>query len=389
MNGHNPQPGDGSRIERLRVSYIATRIHARLCDEIRHPDAFAELFTRAPVMVQELRLTLPYEINVPSADSRFTSEIAECPSLKTMPDGPLSKKFRRAGIPLRHQCRLEVGASPSPELARLALEARVHPFGIVTIATADLLWSPRVSLAQAQGRVEDLQQAKVTANVARVRIKTILSSAAAEAANALVQKLSNDGNAATSIPDYRIATIIAASVDQDPAAMPAHQGPVHQALHFLSCGGDALTLLDDALVAQWNGNRFVWVPIVLVYMRDEGATTWSVAKAKNLPKRQDERTSTRHRQLVLLLSHITASIGLIDARSDPRSQYFDSWAKDAANRMGRLYGPAMKQMKPGLEARAFLQHIPRAIRDIECVKGCKLTEVTPAPPYPPQPQDGG
>ena len=77
-------------------------------------------------------------------------------------------------------------------------------------------------------------------------------------------------------------------------------------------------------------------------------------------------------------THLTASVGLIRAAEDKTSDLLVEWAGVAANRLGRLYGPANPDL--GLEAQRYMEQTgARAI--IEAALGSPLTAKYTFPPY--------
>jgi hypothetical protein len=81
---------DDLKVTRLRVSYIATRIHERVTRDLGGPDAFARLLLD-PQEVEDLQVTLPFKVDPADrsleVDSKFwtnaTGRVYECPRALT------------------------------------------------------------------------------------------------------------------------------------------------------------------------------------------------------------------------------------------------------------------------------------------------------------------
>jgi hypothetical protein len=357
-------------VTRLRVSYVATRIHDDLV--LGQPEMFAELFV-APRPVQGVQLGLPFGPQAP-VDAHFWGSLAEWRPREqlSIEDG---RKLRRAGVPLRHRG----GLAAKVEGPRL--ELHVHPFGVVALTTIDLMWPESCPLSDVWTRVGQMRDLPARATVGGESHETEVAAAAPIAAEVLLERLARMKGSTWEVPDHRIATVIDGSVHGVPIAMPPARGPVHIAVHRLSAGGDVIPEPGSAFVAQWSGAGFAWAPARLVYMLDAGTSIVSPAEVSSRPSDPGVSLGARHRRAALLLGHVTASVGLVRAAPKAASMYFQSWAKTAADRLGRLYGPATANDDWGLETRSYLTRLG-AVQDIGTFRGSPLTEKYPSPPYP-------
>jgi hypothetical protein len=123
------------QVTRLRISYIAARIHNDL-QEIGEPDVFEQQLAN-PVQVRGLRVTLPFGHGLP-VDTKFWSLITET-ALSTPVTGKIAYEFRRKGVPLRYRGDLSM-IEDTGDVEQPRLEAHLHPFGVAVMATVDLTW---------------------------------------------------------------------------------------------------------------------------------------------------------------------------------------------------------------------------------------------------------
>lgn len=367
-------------VTRLRVSFTATRIHDRL-REIGLPKRFAELL-QAPGPVLGVELTRPFfppyapPGKVPP-DNRLWSMLANDKPLSDYVNASLAKDLRRAGVPLRHRVeRLAVDYERPSGLDEPYAEAHVHPFGIVGIATVELGWDDAVPVAHAWQEVSALEGRPASATVAGRTVATTVREVAGACAGRLLELLAEEGGREWSVPDYRLATVIAGTVEPVPSAMPADSSELHGALHHLSGGSEPLAAPKNAFAPRWSGADFRWEPMSLVYMLDRGLAALS---GRPDPGPGGPWMGDAHRRLTLLVAHLTASVGLIKAHVETGSPLFKPWADDAANRLARLYGPAKGEFGP--ETRRYLTSTgTRAI--VEAVRGTALSETYSFPDYP-------
>lgn len=359
---------DVARVLRTRLTYLATRVHDKL-PEIGEPEAFAERFvTRDPV--GGLTVGLPFGPESPT-DTDFWRGLAEETSLSDAIPINVARRLRRAGVPLRYQGGLEIEAVHKPRL-----EAHLHPFGVVTMVTADVLWNVPTSISDASRHIEDLENQSATVSVGSTVSAATLAGAAGAAADALIATLGVPDGSTWEVADHRLSTVIEGT-DVNTLAMPTPYGPVHTALHRLSRGDGVLADPGKAFIAQWSGADFAWAPTRLVYELDAGTSL--LASHYSFGKKTG-RLGRQHRRMTLLLAHLAASVGLVRAEPAASSPYFHEWAKHAANRMGRLYGPAAPR-DWGLEPRTFLAN-SGAVPEIEAILGTELFPKFDVPLYP-------
>jgi hypothetical protein len=360
-------------VTRLRVSRVATRIHDRLA-AIRNPDRF-EALLQSPAPVQDLDLTLPYidPVQTP-VDIAVWSMIAET-TLTGPVNAAAARKLRKEAVPLRLRAALAAEAT-EPGGEPPYIDVHVHPFGAVGIATAELTWEEPEPLADAWSQIAAVQQRAASVAIAGWTTSTTLGDAAGEAADHVVAVLGEAGGEERHVPDYRVATVIDGAVEPVPAAMPADASPLHVALHYLCGAGDPPAPPAKAFVPAWSGGGFRYWPRQLAYMVDRGAALWGVPA----PHGGGLTLGQQHRRITLLLAHLTASVGLIDASTSSSSAGLKSWAKIAAQRLSRLYGPA--RAEHGIEPQRYLDQTGfRAL--VETVLGKQLvtSAAYPVPPY--------
>ncbi|WP_331729231.1 hypothetical protein OG592_43525 (plasmid) [Streptomyces avidinii] len=355
------------KVSRLRVTYLATRIHERVTQDIALPGAFRRrLQTLEPV--EGLQVTLPFEVPVDPGDVawKFWAAAMEKDSRVRPPfsDSDTQWLFRHR-MPLRHQATL-TAPFESPRL-----EALLHPFGWIVLATADLTWQEPVPLEEAAEALDERAAQGAEVTVGSSRHQATFATAAGRAADALSAHLA--GDTSSTLPGHRLVTVIDGSVNVEPTDMPPSQGAVQCALDKLSCGHGGPSQPALAFVARWDymGN-FTWNPEDLVYML-QGGTSVVLPKAvtsRPSPSAPEEDTAGRHRRFALMLAYLSANAGLIRAR--PHNQVLQDLAKEDANRLARLYGPWRADADYwGLEPQSYL-HKTDAISDIESLLGVAL-----------------
>lgn len=349
----------------LRISYVAARSHSRI-EILGRPDLF-ERHLIDPQPVAGLLVGRPFAPGL-AADLLLWSDLSEV----DLDGGPLdeaaAKRLRRAGVPLRHAATVAADA-----VERGSLEIHLLPYGVAAIVTAELVWPQGLALAEAWTAAAQVSGAPVDITVASTTRSVPLEDAADAAVELVLGMVGGADGQTSTVSTHRIATVVDGSVVQPPAALPTPSGPVHTALHRLSGGGDTLGDLALALVPQWSGTSFTFPPASLVYMIDVGTAAWLphqlAAGAQQRPSLGD-----RHRRATLLVAHLASSVALIRAQvAKTRSVYFESWAKDAANRLARLFGPKTPSLADGLAVRWYLERTSSR-PDVEQVLGQPLVE---------------
>ncbi|HEX9992980.1 MAG TPA: hypothetical protein VGB14_08645 [Acidimicrobiales bacterium] len=364
----------------LRVSHVATRV----CDDLHDvgdPDAF-EALLQAPAPVRGLALDLPYvdRVHTP-VEVDLWSLIGEAHLT-----GPLNasgaKQLRKAAVPLRARADL---APDGGQASGARAEVHLHPFGAVGIATYDLAWASPAPLADAWSEVVAVERQAASLTVAGSTTATTLGEAAGLAAQQVVDLFAAAGAGRWEVPDYRVATVVDGAVEPVPDAMPVDASPLHVALHHLSGGGDPPAPPDRAFVPTWSNGGFRYWPRQLAYLVDKGAAVWAAPADGPGP---GLTLGQQHRRLTLLLAHLTASVGLVDASRTSPSASVASWADKAAKRLSRLYGPT--DPRHGFEPRRYLEQTGFAAL-VETVLGTGLAPSTryPLPPYGPPPAPPG
>jgi hypothetical protein len=361
-----------THVKRLRVSRIAARINDDL-QVIGQPVAFAHrLASLEPV--RGLRVGLPYGDDLP-VDNDFWTRIAERRLTIPVPE-EIAPKLRRACIPLRYRGTLAAAA----DVPRL--EAHLHPFGVVAMTAVDLHWPEPVSLEQVWQQVDQLENEPATVTVGEDKRTTTLGQAAPEAAQCIVDLLTDPGASETLVlPPHRLVTVISGVIDQPPATMPTANSPLHLALHHLSAGDQVVAEPKTAFVPQWSGSGYTWPAASLLYMLDRGTSQLS-AEITAVPDGRVLRTADRHRKLLLLVGYLTATAGLVRAAETSQSSLFPSWATHTAKRLGALFGPGEGYRDWGLAPQALLLRIG-ATEEIARRRGAALTrnENYPVPDY--------
>jgi len=341
------------QVTRLRISYIAARIHDRL-QVVGGPVAFEQLLAN-PQPVRGLQISAPFGDGL-RVDTEFWSLITET-ALSTPVPLEAATGLRRAGLPLRYRGSL-VATEDAEGVEVPRLEAHLHPFGVVVMATVDLTWSQPVTLGdEVRQRVHELDNTPATMSVDGQETETTLGQAAVLGARSLVQLLTTGGQGtAWDISPHRLVTVISGNIVTPLKAMPTAQSPLHLTLHWLSADDKVLAVPDpaSAFVAQWDGSGYGWSTSSLVYMLKSGTSTLSSEAAVPTRAGGEPRTADRHRLLLLQVAYITALSGLVYAAPGSTSSYFAEWAKTAAHHLGRLYGPAGQYAIWGLIPRALM-----------------------------------
>jgi hypothetical protein len=370
---------DATRVQRVRVSHIAARIHDEL-DSIGQPVAFAHRFaTLEPV--HGLPVSLPFGRGL-EPDTDFWSKIAER-RLSPPVSEYLAVKLRKAGVPLRYRGTLDKarsGASPEREAPFHVprLEAHLHPFGVVAMTTVDVFWAELASLELAARAVGTLETEPVTVTIGNCGWQSTIGRAATDSARVLSKLLAQPGAGQTwDTPTHRLSTVISGVFDRRSVTMPTANSPLHVALHQLSAGDEDIADPHSAFVAQWTGAGYTWPPTNLVYMLAQGTSVLSARMDAATRGGQELRTTEQHRHLLLLLAYLVVSAGLVRAAQDTRSVLLPEWARSTAVRLGRLFGPGKPYIDWGLNPRALLLRID-ASEDVTRLLGEPLT---PNPRY--------
>lgn len=351
------------RVTRLRVSRIAGHIHDRI-RVIGDPDGFENQLTN-PQEVRGLRVSLPFAPDL-HTDKSFWDMAAE--KSLTIPLAN-ARKASSASVPLRYRAQLNAPA----ETPRL--EAHIHPFGVVAMATVDLTWPDPVAIEDLPKRVSEIESQEVEVNVADGTRRTTFDQVAVAACEEVVKRLTDDG-VGNSWPaqEHRLVTIVSGNYEDWPEEMRDLPAPLCKALHFLSAGGQIISNPANAFVPQWAGSQqYVWPVNSLIYMLDSGTTVMASDDGGWAPR--SESNADRHRRHLLTLSYLIALGGLVRvyANGDTDSTYFEAWSRGAADRLARLFGPAGCYRQWGLIPQAFLSRTG-ASEDIE-----KLLEKPLAP----------
>lgn len=360
-----------TQLRRLRVSRVGAKIHDRL-QEIGEPVAFAQRLAH-PQPVRGLPVSLPFAEDLPT-DLAFWSRIAERKLQLPVP-GDVAPKLRRAGVPLRYRASLSTAAR-APRL-----EAHLHPFGVVALATVDIEWDQPVPLEQARTVVDQLEAMPATVTVGDVAADTTLQDAATACAEALVQLLSVPGHGqAWELPSHRLVTVISGVTEEPVTEMPAPHSALHLALHRLSAGDQAVADPATAFVAQWTGAGYAWPTTSMLYMLSRGTTLLAAEAEAAVDERPSNAPTAadRHRQLLLLIAHLTASTGLVRAAQASGSNLIQEWGRTAAQRLGLLFGPGQDFLDWGQVPQALLLRTG-AVGPVAQVRGEPLT---PNPYYP-------
>ncbi|MFI1700296.1 hypothetical protein ACH419_30540 [Streptomyces bobili] len=319
--------------------------------------------------VKDLIIELPFPVPVDHRDPEwlFWKMITERNNLRPPASLGSAGEARQEAdrlfkhmMPLRHRPEVTASSFDTP-----TLEAFLHPFGWVLLATADLVWNPAVPLREAVQSLTERQ-----ADTARITLPSsdghsiittqdaTVATAAEATADVLSERLAHDPS--WLVEGHRLVTVIDGDVNPPLppfAPMPRAGSPIHQAMHQMSSDATYMPPLKDAFVARWDNNgSFAWIPTDLVYMLGLGT---SVVLPQAVAKRPDARadsTSGRHRQLALLLTYLSATVELIKSRTPGGPDHFEFWAEKAANHLTRLFSPTpVGRDYWGLESRAYLK----------------------------------
>jgi hypothetical protein len=364
-----------AEVTRLRVSHVSARIHDSL-REIGEPVAFGHrLATLGDV--RGLPLELPFGPTL-AVDSDFWSTLDNNKTAPIPVPEDVAPRLRRAGVPLRVRGTLTC-AEHEPRL-----ELHLHPFGVVAMTTVDLSWTDPVRLDVVSDRVRELEIRPAEVSVGPVHRTAPVGRAAEEAARAVVDLLTVPGSGQSwDPPGHRLATVISGRIDPPVHAMPLPNSPLHVALHRLCGGGSAVSTPGKAFVAQWTGSEYTWPSESLVYMLDQGTAILASEMADSSFAGQLNSTGDRHRRLLLMISFLTATTGLLRATPSSQSGLFPDWADTFARLFGRLFGPAFDFRKWGLMPRILLERMG-ANEVVEQRLGAPLTAKPeyPTPDYP-------
>lgn len=354
---------------RLRVSYVAGRIHDQV-REIGGEQSFARrLVDLAPVC--GLAVDLPFAPDV-ATDHGFWRSIAERDLAV-----PLSERdaghCRRSGVPLRWGGRMQAPGTVAPRL-----EAHLHRFGVVVIATVDLMWDDAVSLSEAARRVEALGSLDGTIQVGAHTIGTTVASAAIASADALISIIGDPQGRAWTMPAHRLVTVIdGVGGEFDVGAMPAAGSPLHVALHRLAGGDDAIASPSAAFVAQFTSAGYGFPPARMVYMLNKGTAALLQTALAREPQRP-QTASSWHRERTLLTAYVGAHAELVAASSESSNVMFPAWADTAAKMLARLYGPGRAYLEWG----RFPADLLRRTGSTAAVKNVLGVELTYNPDFP-------
>ncbi|MCV7091823.1 hypothetical protein [Mycobacterium interjectum] len=356
---------------RVRVSRVAGRTHDQL-QQIGGPDEFNNrLLNLSPVC--DLEVMLPFDSSQGlEVDLAFWETNAE----RTLREQPIDNPgdLRRHGVPLRYRGAMGV---TDIEATKSRLECHLHPFGVIAMTTVDLEWSEPVDLVQLPQYVRALDDRNTTVEVGGQKRDTTFEQSATTAVKMLVDRLTvGDKRTSWDTRQHRLATVISGEFTSRITSMPATGDQLHVALHSMSAVGNlAIALPQNAFVAQWNGsNSYGWNPASLIYMLNRGEAFLAAEADRGVLAELGsgaERTSDRHRRLLLTTAYITALAGLVRVAASgatTKSKYFTDWARTAAKRLGRLYGPYPGYEEWGLVPRSLLSRINASV-DVKTVTG--------------------
>jgi hypothetical protein len=288
-------------------------------------------------------------------------------------------KLRRSTVPLRHSGSLRAGAT------KPRLEVFLHPFGWVVQATVDLVPPEPLPLPDVPGVLATAEAAEAEVGIGTVAVPTTVGSVMDAASTAVEQILGDPAGAAVEGAAHRLVSVIDATSAAPPAAMPAAASLLHLLVHRLSAGGAALPAPQDAFIPRWTAGSFVWAPAELVYIVDRGTSVLTRTSLESGPWNEQESSSGRHRRLGLLIAHVSASAAVVRAGRDAGPGFLSDWARQAADRLGRLYGPAPAASDYwGLEARHLINGIG-ADQDVVLLGHAELAAVHEPPKAYPQP----
>jgi hypothetical protein len=381
-------------VRRIRVSYVGACAHDRLVG-IGAPEAYSSLLL-APAPISGLDVSLPFDASASSPQSDpnwvFWSKVSETTGLKAPRTIEQARKLSRAAIPLRHRAPFnESRHLPAPTagsdalwslkqgLARASLELHLLPFGLATLVTADVYSPTGTTIDTALGLLDDLEGWPFRLGIGSQEVETTVSESASRALELGTELVGHPEGNIWRLPTHRVVTIIDASQGELPPEMPLPSSKWHEAVHRLANGGLNVASPDAAFVPRWTGTGFNWSPADWVYMLDRGSSIVVAPAALTMPTNKLATTSSRHRRMALLIAHVTACAALVSAASGSESPYFPEWARTAALRLGRLYGPSPAADDYwGMETRHLLK-VLGLTSDIPVVSGQPLKEKFPEP----------
>jgi hypothetical protein len=352
-------------VARARVTYLATRVSSEVVEELGNPQRFEALLA-SPRDVAGLTLSLPFpkpSVIPNNVDRTFWSYATENPKPgQIVSASPYD--LRRGGLPLRH------GVSVSPRsIGKPRLEIFCYGFGCVVLATLDIFLNPPIALAGLSDSLSTATNVAVQSTVGPSIEHHAFPTIAECAADRVIQLLSRNGSS-WQLDPYRLVSVIDASGRPQLDEMPIEGGLVHKAMHQLSLGGPARPAPGDAFLPYWAGrNAFGWAGSELVYVLDSGSAQLRQSAALRRPQPPAWSTSDYHRLLTLARMHVSVDMCLLAAAGEANSERLSAWAKVAAFRLSRLYGP-----KPasydfwGLACRSFILSDPAAVDRIEAAR---------------------
>lgn len=353
------------QVNRLRTSYIATRIHDQVTPNLAGPNTFIAYLLRlgttgrAVAIPGGLEVSLPFSSEDATAWSFWEAEkdAATRPrrGLRPPADKSEAEALFAARIPLRHQAKLILPSSAWFETPRM--EALIYPFGWVVLVTVDHVWQKPVPLRDAADElvIHETQPASVLLGSKLSETSVV---GAAEIAAGELSKLLATGEP-WSPAVHRLTTVIDGTVDPEPFGMPPKGGEILTAMHLLAGGAAPFPDPRNVLVPRWDGARaFVWDPGDYVYMLRSGTCAILPRAIALRPASRGESTSGRHRRLELLIACLSANAGLIYAMPNG-SKVRGYWARKSAFWMGRIYGPDSPAADYwGLESRSYIDMSP-------------------------------
>ncbi|MGX1266872.1 hypothetical protein [Streptomyces phaeoluteigriseus] len=352
-------------VRRLRVSFLSVRVHDKVKDSLGLPGAFMRCLRELqPIEGLYLELPFPTPVDQDDVEWLFWSKITERKGLRppaalgqaNQEDRKEARRLWRAAMPLRYQAEI---VAPSFQTPRL--EAFLHPFGWVTISTADLAWDPPVALGDAvvalnnqQGSSADVIMRLGDGSSSDLAKTATVATASDVLTNLLSDRLATDQT--SPMEGHRLVTIIDGRID-GLRSMPGQSGPLFKALHRMTVTNGQTPHPKDAFVARWDfTGRFGWIPTELIYMLGPGTSVVLTDAVNNRPPVRAESTAGKHRQLALLISYLLATSGLIKSRAPDSPPDLEPLAKVACGRLTRLFLPDPPGAQYwGLEAQAYLE----------------------------------
>lgn len=359
----------------IRASYLTVCVHDQLSSALGSDEQFVQRLVDLKD-IRRQQVGLPFAKDLP-VDSRFWSKVAE--EAVQVPVSPeKAKRLRRHFVPLRWADAVVTGKV----LPRI--EAHLHRFGVVAIATVDLTWETPVPFEEVWSRLAEAESQGLRAALGTHTqfTDTTVRDASRAFAMSLAEEIQDEPASIFTEPlTRRIVTVIDGKSDAPFQEMPPANSPFHIALHHLASGEDVIAAPAAAFVPQWNMAGYVFPPSRMMYTLSAGSA--SLIESAIRPPSGELYASNWHRERTLITAYVCALADLVESAPQSTSGAFRAWAGLAAQTLARLYGPSRDYLEWGQYPAAILTRTG-AITAVRDALGGKLSSNVdfPVSPYP-------